>query len=551
MQQELPRSTHAAQVRGAHVRHLRQILLWPLQLLPLEAGSKLQHWEHLAGSGTWHEVDDEFGDPAEFQERHYNEFVTFLPPVQRFLYGQGVGKAVRRIYGESPIKVMRRSDVAKARVTLSRGDAPIELRVVHVDLYFFFDIDIAILALEVAADDLGLPMAQEAVFRFGRAYPAYWEDDRRGGHCPWLVEWLSPGGEVLARSDYEKREKYLAFACQHRAPAVAAHWEHLLAPMVLHHSDRRGPVRYRQLEYYRMPYMAFFAMEDCGCLTRADLIRLGIGNEPGDSRELPYAESYLAEFEERFCYDRYGDARLSAPSLGTRFMCTGHTLVVVGQAADRFFMNSDGGFLGRFRHQHFLLFLVAHFHKASLHMFSDRLVAAVSRLDVEDAETSRAFRRDIREAVENFLRFEHRYWFHEISNQAQARELFEMTRRHLDLDVLYREIREELQDMGNFLEVDALRRQNESVVRLTVVTTFGLIGTVATGFLGMNIFAWAEQPADWRLVVFAAVLVATSLLTLYTVVKSRRLSEFLDALSDEQVKWRGKARALLAVWRRR
>ena len=486
MQQEFPEASLAAPTEAAQIRHLRQILLWPVYLLPIQEGEPLrQHWEHLAKSGAdnrWREVDDEFGDPTEFQERHYNEFVTFLPPVQRFLYGQGLGRAVKRIYGESPIKVMRRNDVAKARLTLSQGGKPIELQVVHTDLYFFFDIDIAILALEVAADDLELDVAQEALFRFGRAYPAYWEDDRRGGHCPWLVEWLSPRGEVLACSDYEKREKYLSFVCQHRAPTVAAHWEYLLSPLVLDHSDRRGLVRYRQLEYYRMPYMAFFAVEDANALTRPDLIRMAMGNEAGNPSELPYSERYLADFEERYCYDRYSDARAGASSAGTRFMCTGHTLAVLGENKDPFFMNCDGGFLGRFRHQHFLLFLVAHFQKAALQMFSDRLVAAVSRLDVTDADANRIFRRDIRDAVENFLRFEHRYWFHEISNHAQARELFKLARQHLGLDVQYREIREELQDMGNFLEVEALRRQNETVVRLTVVTTFGLIGTVTTGF---------------------------------------------------------------------
>jgi CorA-like Mg2+ transporter protein len=294
--------------------------------------------------------------------------------------------------------------------------------------------------------------------------------------------------------------------------------------------------------------MAFFAMEDCTALTRPDLIRMGIGNEPGSSSELPYSESYLEKFEERFCNDRYGDARLGSPSAGTRFMCTGRTLVVVGHAKDGFFMDGDGGFLGRFRHQHFLLFLVAHFHRASLHMFSDRLVAAVSRLEVGDVEADRVFRRDIRQAVENFLRFEHRYWFHEISNQAQARELFQLTRQHLDLDGLYREIREELQDMGNFLEVEAMRRQNDTVVRLTVVTTFGLIGTVTTGFLGMNILAWAEQPTGWRVAAFGIILGATAALTLYTVVKSRRLSELLATLSDEQVGWRQRLKASGRIW---
>src|SRR4029450_9426623 len=151
------------------------------------------------------------------------------------------------------------------------------------------------------------------------------------------------------------------------------------------------------------PYMAFFAMEDAGVLTRPDLIRMGIGNEAGASSELPYSESSLGEFEERFCYDRYCDARLGTKSTGTRFMCTGHTLVVIGEAKDRFFMNADGGFLGRFRHQHFLLFLVAHFQRAALHMFSDRLVAAVSRLDVADAEAQRVFPRALRHALENFF----------------------------------------------------------------------------------------------------------------------------------------------------
>ena len=179
MQQDKPKAGLRTVSDAKHIRHLRQNLLWPVHLLPLQGGASLQHhWEHLAKPSTqspWREVDDEFGDPAEFQERHYNEFVTFLPPVQRFLYGQGLGKAVRRSYGESPIRVMRCNDVAKVRLTLSRGDEPIEFQVVHVDLYFFFDIDIAILALEVAADHLDLGVAQEALFRFGRAYPAYWE----------------------------------------------------------------------------------------------------------------------------------------------------------------------------------------------------------------------------------------------------------------------------------------------------------------------------------------------------------------------------------------
>jgi hypothetical protein len=537
--------------RDKLVKHMRQILLWPVYLLPLDENAPVEnHWEQLqtpSPDNPWREVDDEFGDPSEFQARHYNEFVTFLPPVQRFLYGQGLGRVVGRTYGESPITVMRRSDIAKVRVTLEAESEPVVLEVAHVDLYFFFDIDVALLAFEVSANDLPFEVMQEVLFRFGRAYPAYWEAGGRGGHCPYKVEWLAADGEVLSTSDYEKKEKFLGFVCQHRAPAVAAHWEHLLAPMVLHHSDRQGPIRFRQLEYYRMPYMVFLAMEDATSLTRPDLVRLAIGSAPGDSGELPYSDRYLHDFEQKHCYDRYCDLAPGA-RYGVRFMSTGHTLVVLGQAEDGFFNGAEGGVLSRFRHQHFLLFLIAHFQKASLRMFSDRLVGIVSKLDITDASANRTFRRAIRQTLENFLRFEHRYWFHEVSNHAQAKELFALTRSQLELDPLYNEVREELQDMGNFLEVEAMRRQNDTVVRLTVVTILGLIGTVTTGFLGMNLFAWSEQPPTWRLAAFLAVFVPTIVLTLMTVSKSRRLSEWLDALADDTLTTGAKFRAFWRVW---
>ena len=44
------------------------------------------------------------------------------------------------------------------------------------------------------------------------------------------------------------------------------------------------------------------------------------------------------------------------------------------------------------------------------------------------------------------------------------------------------------------LENEALRRQADTVTRLTVVTTLALIGTTVTGFLGMNLLAWADEP---------------------------------------------------------
>ena len=90
--------------------------------------------------------------------------------------------------------------------------------------------------------------------------------------------------------------------------------------------------------------------------------------------------------------------------------------------------------LAQFRHQHFLLFLIAHFQKAALLMFSDRLAEALKHLDIADPDSIRRFKRAIRESFAGFLGFTHRYWFHEVSEQAQARALFRLCTTHLEVD---------------------------------------------------------------------------------------------------------------------
>ena len=104
--------------------------------------------------------------------------------------------------------------------------------------------------------------------------------------------------------------------------------------------------------------------------------------------------------------------------------------------------------------------------------------------------------------------------------------------------------------MSHYLDSDSLRRQANTVIRLTVVTTFGLIGTVTTGFLGMNLIAAADRPPLEKLLYFLICLIPITCLTFYSVVKSKRLSEFLDALSDERLPLKAKGVALLNVWRR-
>jgi hypothetical protein len=500
------------------------------------------------GNNLWREVEDEFtGDPSQFQERHYSEFITFLPSVQRFLYGEGTGRGAG-INQESPIRVFRRTDVARVRMTyLDPETLPIIFEVAHVDLYFFYDIDIVILAIEVFADNLPLACVEDTMLRFARGYPTYWDSEGQGGHCLKKAEWLANDGTVLASSDYEHKEKYLSFACQYRAPCIASHWEFLLEPLVLHHSGKPGLIRYRQIESHLLPLMAYLAVDNPAVLNREDFIRLGLAAAPDSSDFLPYAEQDLCDFEKRCFYDRYWRHKDRARR-GTRFICSGRVFTEVTDCSDRLSATRKTG-LEQFRHEYCVLFLISHFHKAAMLMLSDRLVDALNRLEPDNLESIRRFRQEIQQILGVFLRFTHRYWFQDVSEHTQVKELFRMTNRHLGTARLYTEVREAIEDMSQYLDSDVLRRQGETMVRLTVVTTVGLIGMATTGFLGMNLIAEADSPFVKKLFMFLSVLIPTTAVTLYTILKSRRLSEFLEKVSDERALVRVKFAALLNVWR--
>ena len=517
------------------VRHFRAIFLWPLQLTPQGGRPPRQQWEvmeELAAAHGWEAAPR--GDADGGRARHYSEFVTFLPYVQRFLYGESIRPGREPEGGASPVHAYRRRDVTAARLMLERGAPPEVVQVERVELYFFADMDIAVLVTEIHGDDMPLARAQDLLFRFGRAFPAFWNADGRGGHCLERVEWLSADGAVLAASDFEQRERYLSAVSTERVAHIASHWQYLLTPMVTHRPGAEGALRYRQIEYYRMPWMCYLSFDDPAALSRAAFARLAVGAAPSAADTLPFSAKTLADFESRYCYDRYWAPGEPGVVTSTRYLCSGHAFTMVGSHRDGFFTDPDGGLLGQFRHQYFLLGLLSHFHRAALLMLSDRLVVAIGRLDARSLESVKRFKREIRRTMETFLRFTHRYWFHEVSTQDQARELFSMWTRHLATEQLFSEVREEVEDMNSYLDSDSLRRQAGTVVRLTVVTALGLVGTLATGILGMNVFDYTDAPPVLKLFYFLLVLVPSVLVVLYAIRRSKPLADYLEMLSDKR-----------------
>ena len=527
-----------------HVHELCFTLLWPLRVIAGDATRRQQRaWEHLGADGAspWHRAQD---DDEPFDEARYNAFVTFLPYVQRFLYGEGSGAS-----RESPMRCFVRDDIRYVRLVPQAGDDAVVLDVDEVALAFFYDVDVVLLKVSVHARDLALDVAQDVLYRFGRGYPGGWNDDGSAQHCMHDVQWLDAQQQVLAGSDAQDRDAFLAHVGQHRAPRFARHWSYVLAPLVCGAGGAgKGGARVRQIEYYRMPVMAYLAVENPRALSRNDFMRLAFVSGAGTvGSRGAYAEIEDQDFEAHCCYDRFWCDSGRAPR--TRYLSSGHALVVVGDAKVPFFRDPQRGVLAQFEHQHFTAFLIAHFQKAALLTFSDRLSQAMRALDVSDPESVKVFKRTIRSNYEAFLRFTHRYWFHEVSEQAQMRGLFKLTSRHLELDPLYDEVKVRMSDMNDYLDADSIRRQANTIVRLTVVTILGLIGTITTGFLGMNLIAAADEPGWWRVLAFVLLLAASTALTAATIVKSRRLSDFLDTLSDDRKTWRERIQAFVNVWR--
>lgn len=527
------------------VREFNHTLLWPITLSPLrrEPGVQVVHyWDVLKRRpGPWEFVEDALLIEDESCLAGYEEFVHFLPYVQRFLYGVGDdGRGA-----QSSLHTFQRHDIREVRVRVAQDAPEISLQVRRARLYFFYDIDIALAVLEVAGADIPLETAVEIIDRFGRPYPPAWEPDGRGAHCLHSVEFRGDDGagvsSLLSKSDYGDREKYLDLVRNQRQTPLSLHWEYFLSPLVPAYLPG-GAIKYHQIENKRIPMMSYLSFDDPLSLSRGDMARIAFAAKWGDSATLPYAERFLADFEREYCYDRYWDAQNPAAGMNTRYFFCG-----VGFAMITGYKPNDS-LLRQFRHQFFQIGLIAQFHKASLLSLSNRFSRAVERLNVRDFESVKQFKKHVRETLEVFLRFNHRYWFHEISNQVQAGDFFRRWSHQLGSDALYAEVREEARDINEYLDADRHRKQADNAMRLTVVSSCGMVGTIATGFLGMNLYAHADLPTWDKVVIFTIVLVPTVALGIYTVAISKRLANFMEALASEGLTWREKLSTFRQIW---
>jgi hypothetical protein len=77
-----------------------------------------------------------------------------------------------------------------------------------------------------------------------------------------------------------------------------------------------------------------------------------------------------------------------------------------------------------------------------------------------------------------------------------------------------------------------------------------MIGTVVTGFFGMNLLAYADQPMVSRVEFFLMVTLITTALMLFALLYSKRLSDVMDVLADDQKSLRTRLSMLGKAWQR-
>lgn len=484
---EINMTTNSAQLKQFH-----QILLWPLRLIVPEKKGQDAVIQELTKK-NWTETTI---------SKNYAEQVYFHPFIRQFLYGDADTPA--------NIKVCERHDIHTIKVILvchrrneEKNDEfilinkSVCLTVERVQMYLFEEVNIAILAMEVSSKRIEcIQDIEDFLDQFRRAYPPYWNKGI-AGHSPKSVEFFSKDNQSLVVSNFEQVDHFQQDVVEKKNFPVATHWEYLLQPLVRYtgKNENSNKIRYQQIEDERIPYMAHLAFDCPLLLTRGDFIRLALADGAGNSDTFPYAEPFLKDFEQRYCYDRFWEEKANS-WLNTRYTCCGYAFTMIGEyymgvnkktndSEPGFFIHEETGGLSHFRRHYFMMGLIAHFHKAALLVLWDKLAKAVAKFTKKEA-SRREFKKEVHDILEELLHFTHRYWFTELSNQVQPKELFDWWSHHLGTRELFDRVMKEAQDAHQFLEMEEQKQQTDITIRLTVVATIGLAIGLVLGFFGGN-----------------------------------------------------------------
>ena len=527
------------------VAGLRQIYIWPLTaVFGGDAGKTANDIQMLAddlgkAGSSWAEIEDLLDhlnppmpacektaatapgaaepDPADDASRQkkrqwaledraqrYGEFVYFHDFVQKILFRRHAATGQK-----PPIRLFRHKIISAVEVGLDCYDAAagravnriFRGEVCRANLYMI-DSGAAALVVEINFATCALTLAQAQVF-IQQARCSYtpwfatWNDPPTPANVPKVWRWLDANGEDFAEPSHPASfEEDLGHIKSHRAPAIAAHWLALLAPLKI--ADAEGATGWRHIADERIPLMSFISLTgaaskyatgvpvrtgqvgewgakdlaaqmDLSLVSRGDWARLCYADGPGTD-PLPYAPAIFRNFEENACYDRYfpGDAT----STSIRYLFAGYHFAAVG--AGNFF---DETLVHHFRRHYFQIGLVVTMELAMMLALSGRVSDAVRQHRGRAApgpKAADAFRRTMLGIQQSFLELTHLYVFRGLSNQMQPTEMYEKWRKTLNLDAIFDDLKNEIDSATSFLATQRQGEQADAANRLAAIAAGGV-----------------------------------------------------------------------------
>jgi len=547
-------------------------LLWPLLLRECGTGEsrevsrraqgvpdpdRLGRWARMiAQDGVWEET----ASTDLNSKTGYSEFLYFHPFVRNFLYPSRSDLKRGTPPRSSGVRVFCRPDIrtiaAEVYVDPNRSERCV-LDARRVEL-FLFATSVAILAVHLtpAAQEPAWSLAQvlrlQNVLR--RLYAPYWKETpsqlHLAGHCPLSIEIVSGRGhgpDTVWRANFGAFNQadasdtagrgivaeQLDNVAQHCEPLPVLPWRKLIEPLrsVTSREPEEACLQYVQIEDERMQVLSYLAVSDPRAISAGDWVRLATVEDSGDSRLHPYSPGFLKGSGwggvglRGFAYDRFWDPHGDPPAnrdlTSTRWLCSGYGFTAVGSSANPFFTDDGAGALAHFRHHYFKLALIAHFHRASLLGFKQMLSSMLdARRDSTDRTDSAArFSRELTALREEFLSFRNRYWFIEVSNQIQGRELFDLWAHHLNTRSLFADVAAEIREATDVRQAERLEKSVDQIAEMQTniewVELF-IVGAYALELVHVVPLVMRGADPQFTVISAAVVLVSTGLVAAAT-----------------------------------
>ncbi len=146
-------------------------------------------------------------------------------------------------------------------------------------------------------------------------------------------------------------------------------------------------------------------------------------------------------------------------------------------------------FCRHFREMYFDIALLLFYLRVTLFRFSSRLSqVAEQRLghSKKSAGTDKQLIDDFTELRDSFSTFTLLYQFPLLSNQQQAIEMYELARKHFDIDDFYKEIKGEIDDTHEYIELKQANRLSKTANYIAWIGLPLALAALITGLFGMN-----------------------------------------------------------------